>query len=169
MEKLCHIESHPQLLRNWLKKVPMKSPTRFSLLVVCLFASNAFAAEFKNIGAEPVVMYDAPSARGQKLFVAPRGMPVEVVINYGAWSKVRDFAGDLSWVETKQLADRHHILVRNLNAKIYSTNNESSTVLFSADKGVLLEVVDVSTPGWIKVKHADGATGYIKQSDVWGA
>jgi len=147
----------------------MKSPTRFAILLVCLFASSAFAAEFKNVGAAPVVMYDAPSARGQKLFVAPPGMPVEVVIHYGAWSKVRDFSGDLSWVETKQLADHKNILVRNLNAKIHSTTNESSKVVFSADKGVLLEIVDSNTPGWINVKHSDGAIGYIKQSDVWGA
>ena len=147
----------------------MKSPTRFAILLVCLFASSAFAAEFKNVGAAPVVMYDAPSARGQKLFVAPPGMPVEVVIHYGAWSKVRDFSGDLSWVETKQLADRKNILVRNVNAKIYSAANESSNVAFSADKGVLLELVDTSTPGWIKVKHSDGAVGYIKSDDVWGS
>src|SRR4051812_43704374 len=109
----------------------MKSLVRFATLVLAvgLSASSVLAAEFKNVGAAPLVMYDAPSIRGQKLFVAPRGMPVEVVINYGAWSKVRDFAGDLSWVETKQLTDRKNILVRNLNAKIYSAANESSGVV----------------------------------------
>lgn len=150
----------------------MKSPTRFAILVACLLASSAFGAEFKNVGAAPAIMYDAPSTRGQKQFVAPRGMPVEVVINYGAWSKVRDVAGDLSWVESKQLADRKNVVVRNLNAKIHSAANESSEVVFSADKGVLLEVVDAvansTTPGWIKVKHNDGATGYVKSSDLWG-
>ena len=151
----------------------MKSPTCFAISVLAVglsvfSAGSALAAEFKNVGAAPLVMYDAPSTRGQKLFVAPRGMPVEVVINYGAWSKVRDFAGDLSWVETKQLVDRKNILVRNLNAKIYSAANESSGVVFSADKGVVLEVVDTSTPGWINVKYSDGTTGYIRSSDVWG-
>jgi len=146
------------------------SPARFAILVLAvgLSAGSVLAAEFKNVGAAPLVMSDAPSIRGQKLFVAPRGMPVEVVINYGAWSKVRDFAGDLSWVETKQLTDRKNILVRNLNAKIYSAANETSGVVFSADKGVLLEVIDASTPGWIKVKYSDGTTGYIRSGDVWG-
>lgn len=148
----------------------MKSHTRFVILALaaCVYAGSSIAAEFKNTSMA-AIMYDAPSLRGQKLFVAPRGMPVEVVINYGAWSKVRDFAGDLSWIETRQLADRKTILVRNLNAKIYSNADESSAVLFSADKGVLLELIDTNTPGWIKVKHSDGATGYVKLSDVWGA
>lgn len=134
-----------------------------------LVCSSALAAEFKNIGTAPAIMYDAPSTRGQKLFVAPRGMPVEVVINYGAWSKVRDFAGDLSWVESSQLADRKNVLVRSLNAKVRSAADDSSSMVFSADKGVLLEVLEANTPGWIKVKHSDGATGYIQQSEVWGA
>ena len=149
----------------------MKSQTRFVLLIAlvsCIYASAALAVEFKNIGSSAVVMYDAPSSRGQKLFVAPRGMPVEVVINYGAWSKVRDFAGDLSWIETKQLADRKNILVRNLNAKIRANPDDSADVVFSADKGVLLELVEPVSTSWAKVKHADGSLGYVKVSDIWG-
>lgn len=148
----------------------MQSLIRFIFLTLAIAcgADSALAIEFKNIGASPTVMYDAPSPRGQKLFIAPRGMPVEVVINYGAWSKVRDFAGDLSWVETKQLSDRKNIVVRNINVKIHQNADDAADVVFSADKGVLLEVVDTVIPGWVKVRHMDGATGFVKISDVWG-
>jgi len=138
------------------------------LLATCAMANSATAAEFKNIGAGPVIMYDAPSVRGQKLFIAPHGMPVEVVINYGAWSRVRDVAGDLSWIESRQLADRKNIVVRNLSAKVRQNADESAEVVFTADKGVLLEVVDTVIPGWVKVKHADGTGGFVRAGDVWG-
>jgi SH3-like domain-containing protein len=143
---------------------------RLGVLAVCVIFSwtqAASAAEFKNIGAGPVIMYDAPSVRGQKLFIAPNGMPVEVVMNYAAWSKIRDSVGDLSWVETKQLVERKNIVVRNISAKIYASPDETSDVVFSADKGVLLELIE-TTPGWVKVKHADGVMGFVKSSDVWG-
>lgn len=148
----------------------MTSPIRFAILALaaCVYVTGAYAVEFKNIGLSPVIMYDAPSVRGQKLYIAPHGMPVEVVINYGLWSKVRDFAGDFSWIETKQLSERKNILVRNLNAKIRVSAEDSSEIVFSADKGVLLEVIDASNPAWIKVKHSDGASGFVKASDVWG-
>ena len=153
----------------------MKPPIRFltlllgSLATICFTDDgNAAAMEFKNIGNTPVVLFDAPSVRGQKLFVAPRNMPVEVVINYGTWSKIRDIAGDLSWVETNQLVALHAILVRSLNAKIHALADESSDVVFSADKGVLLEIVAPPKNGWVKVKHRDGESGYIKLSDAWG-
>ncbi len=137
-------------------------------LATCAMANSAIAAEFKNIGAGPVIMYDAPSVRGQKLYIAPHGMPVEVVINYGAWSRVRDFAGDLSWIESRQLSDRKNIVVRNLSAKVRQNADESADVIFTADKGVLLEVIDTVIPGWVKVKHADGASGFVRTGDVWG-
>ena len=138
------------------------------MLAVCSAANGAFAADFKNIGAGPVIMYDAPSVRGQKLYIAPKGMPVEVVINYGAWSRVRDLAGDLSWIESKQLSERKNIVVRTLSAKIRQNADESADIMFTADKGVLLEIVDTVIPGWVKVKHADGSVGFVRVGDVWG-
>lgn len=148
----------------------MKLLIRLTCLVLLgwLGTNAARAAEFKNIGSAPVIMFDAPSLRGQKLFIAPRGMPVEVVINYGTWSKVRDVTGDLCWVETKQLSERKKIVVRSLNAKIHTTADDAAGVVFSADKGVLLELVEPATSGWAKVRHADGSTGFVKLGDVWG-
>ena len=156
------------VVRDW--GTEMKLLTRFIILLLAAYAyvNSAYAVEFKNIGAGPVIMYDAPTTRGQKLYIAPNGMPVEVVINYGSWSKVRDFAGDLSWIETRQLSDRKNIVVRNINAKIRLNADEAAEVMFSADKGVLLELVDTVIPGWVKVRHADGSTGFIRVGDVWG-
>ena len=151
--------------------ISVKLKTHLVSLVLLLsgfYSTPGVAAELGNIGTTPAIMYDAPTTRGQKLFIAPRGMPVEIIINYGAWTKVRDFSGDLSWIETRQMTGRKNVLVRTLNAKIRTAADESADILFSADKGVLMELVDSSTPGWARVKHNDGATGYIKVSDVWG-
>ncbi|HEY8102673.1 MAG TPA: hypothetical protein VIF82_18190, partial [Burkholderiaceae bacterium] len=73
---------------------------RFSVLAAALLALTVHAAhaiDFKSVGAAPAILYDAPSLRGKKVFIAPRNMPVEVVFTYGEWSKVRDVVGDLSW------------------------------------------------------------------------
>ena len=137
------------------------------ILGTCLVADFANALEFKTIGA-PVVLFDAPSLKGGKLYVAPRGMPVEVILTYGTWSKVRDMSGDLSWVESKDLVARRNVIVRVTNAKVRVMPDENSALMFSADKNVLLELAESTAGGWIKVKHRDGQMGYIKLSDVWG-
>lgn len=139
------------------------------LLLGCsLLAGLAHALEFKSIGANPVILYDAPTLKGGKLYVAPRGMPVELILTYGAWSKVRDMAGDLSWVESKDLVARRNVLVRVSNVKVRAAADESAAQVFSADKNVLLEMAEPVSAGWIKVKHRDGQLGYVKVSEVWG-
>ncbi|MBR7782222.1 SH3 domain-containing protein [Undibacterium luofuense] len=129
---------------------------------------SAQALEYRSVGPNPVIMYDAPSLKGAKLYVAPRGMPVEVVFTSGAWSKVRDVSGELSWVETKDLITRRNLIVKAASAKIRASADEAAPLVFSADKHVLLEMAEPASAGWVKVKHKDGQIGYVRISEVWG-
>lgn len=131
-------------------------------------AGAAHALEFKSVGAAPALLYDAPSAKGRKVFIAPRGMPVEVVLTYGAWSKVRDAAGDLAWVESKLLTPKRNVVVNAASARVRETAADSAHVVFTADKGVLLELVDAASAGWVKVRHRDGQGGFVRAAEIWG-
>ncbi|MFZ6862816.1 SH3 domain-containing protein [Undibacterium sp. Ji67W] len=142
--------------------------TCYVSLLPLLASVSAQAIEFRSVGASPVIMYDAPSQKGGKLYVAPRGMPVEVVFTSGAWSKVRDMSGDLSWIESKDLITRRNLIVRVANARIYETADAASPLVFTADKSVVLEMAEPATSGWVKVKHRDGQLGYVKVNEVWG-
>jgi SH3-like domain-containing protein len=136
------------------------------LLLLAAGASSAF--DFKSIGAAPAILYDAPSPKGSKLFIAPAGMPVEVVLSYGDWVKVRDVSGELAWTEAKALSARRNVIVRNANVKVYASPDESAPAVMIADKGVLLELVDPQVSTWVKVRHKDGTAGFVKASDIWG-
>jgi SH3-like domain-containing protein len=133
-----------------------------------LAAPVAGAVEFRSVGASPTILYDGPSAKGGKLYVAPRGMPVEVVLSYGDWVKVRDMNGDLTWAEAKMLSPRRTVVVKSASAKVRASADDSSAVVLTADRGVLLELSDTTPAVWLKVRHKDGVTGYIKAVDVWG-
>ena len=149
-----------------------------TVLGTAAWAPNAFALDFKSVGAAPAIMYDAPSEKGRRVYVAPRGMPVEVVLTYGKtgkpftmpieWSKVRDAAGTLSWLQSKVLTPKRMLVVSAANARIFNAADEGSAVVFTADKNVLLELIDGSSNGWVKVRHRDGQTGFAKAADVWG-
>jgi SH3-like domain-containing protein len=141
----------------------------FASAVAALAVNAAHAVDFKSVGAAPAILYDAPSIRGKKVFIAPRNMPVEVVFTYGEWSKVRDASGDLSWIESKQLTAKRTVIINTLNARIHVAPEDASPVTFTADKGVVLEIAEPAASGWLKVKHSDGQSGFIKITDVWGA
>ena len=109
----------------------MKSACFFVLSAVLLFimpigAHLAYAVEFKSVGAHPAILHDAPSERGRKIFIAPRGMPLEVILTYKEWCKVRDSSGDLSWVESKLLTPKRNVIVTATTAKI--APKKSSTI-----------------------------------------
>lgn len=148
----------------------MKSAGSLALatIMLALAAGAAHAVEFKSVGARPAILYDAPSERGRRVFIAPRGMPVEVILNYNGWTKVRDAGGDLSWIEANALTPKRNVVVVVANARIHESADEASPDVATADKGVLLELSGPAASGWIKVRHQDGASGYVKASDVWG-
>ena len=147
---------------------------RAPLIALALIALAGIAGaapsgtDYRAIGPGPAIMYDAPGAKARKIYAAPAGMPVEVVITSGEWSRVRDAAGDLAWVESKVLTNKRMLVVEAAQANVRSAPNDSAPVVFTVAKGVLLELAEPVTSSWVKVKHRDGDIGYMKAADVWG-
>jgi len=137
-------------------------------LALLAFASTAAAGEFRSIAESGTPMYDAPSVRAKKLFVASRYYPVEVVINIDAWVKVRDQSGDLTWVEKKALSDKRTVVVSAPFADVRQAPNDQAALVFQAQQGVALDLAEPQTGAWVKVRHAGGQIGYLKISQVWG-
>lgn len=147
----------------------VRFPYRYIAGGILMLASCAAAAfDFRTVGAHSVILYDAPSAKGGKLFVAPSGMPVEVMLSYGDWVKVRDAAGDLAWTEARGLSAKRNVIVRVASARVRAAPEDNAPVVMTADKNVLLELVDPEAGPWVRVRHRDGIGGYVKASDVWG-
>jgi SH3-like domain-containing protein len=137
----------------------------FLLLAVSL---SAGAAEFRSVQENAVVLYDAPSRAATPLFVVQRNYPVEVIVHLEAWVKVRDHAGALTWVEKKSLGDKRTLLVTGASAEARQRPEDGAPAVFAAAQNVALELVEVAPNGWLRVRHADGATGYVRASQVWG-
>lgn len=137
-------------------------------LMAGLASGYAQAAEFRSVGAEPAILFDAPTEKGRKLFIGPRGMPLELVLSYGEWVKVRDVAGDLSWVQAKSLVPKRQLIVNVASAKVHAAADAASPLVFTAARNVLLELAEPMTSGWIKVRHSDGQSGFVKAGEVWG-
>lgn len=137
-------------------------------LILLALASPAVAGEFRSIAENGTLMYDAPSVRAKKLFVASRQYPVEIVINIDAWAKVRDQSGDLTWVEKKALSDKRTVLITAAYADVRQAPNDQAALVLQAQQGVALDVVEPQAGGWVKVRHADGQVGFLKIAQVWG-
>lgn len=141
---------------------------RILALILLIAAPVAAAGEFRSIGANAVIMYDAPSVKANKLFVASKLYPVELIVQVDNWTKVRDVSGDLAWVEKKDLADTRTVLVTVPMADVRAKPEDAAPLVFQARQGVALEVVELGVGPWVKVRHRDGQSGYVRANQVWG-
>jgi SH3-like domain-containing protein len=135
---------------------------------LALAACGALAAEFRSLGERPAVLYDAPSVKADRLFIASRYYPFEVLVKLDHWTKVRDANGEVAWVENKALGDRQTVMVSVPLADVRAAPTTQSPLVFEAYKQVLLEVVEPAAEGWVKVRHRDGQLGFIRLTHVWG-
>ncbi len=135
---------------------------------MALLAANALALEFKSVNDPGAVLFDAPSTSARKLYVVSRGYPLEVVVTLENWVKVRDASGAISWIERKSLADKRMVLVLSATANVLQSPAANSPIVFKAERDVVLEFVEAGPPGWIKVSHRDGQSGFVATGDVWG-
>jgi SH3-like domain-containing protein len=139
----------------------------FLLLLFCAPPAVS-AAEFRSVGENAATMYDAPSVKANMLYVASRLYPVEVIVQVDNWTKVRDVAGDLAWVEKKDLSDARTVVVTATLADVRAQPGEGAPLVFQARQGVALEIVELGAGPWAKVRHRDGQTGFVRADQVWG-
>jgi SH3-like domain-containing protein len=139
-------------------------------LVLGLLSAGPALAEFRAVQSPAAVLYDGPSKQAKKLYVAPRGMPIEVLSILPQWIKIRDQTGDVLWIERSDLGPVKSVLTVVL-ANVYQTALETSPLLFQVERGVLLEIAESpapNSPGWVRVKHPDGSNGYVKLAEIYG-
>lgn len=139
------------------------------IVMSALLAADTAAdsARFVRVHADTANIRERPTTRADPVWQAYENDPLQVLGRRGAWLQVRDFEGHEGWI-SRRLTDRTptvivQVPVANLRARPALT----SDVTHTADRGVAFVVQRRQGP-WLKVGHADGATGWIHSTLVWG-
>lgn len=146
--------------------IHLKSALAAIALSLCIGAS--VAGEMRSVVTEAAVLYDAPSIKAKKLYIVKKLTPLEVLVSLDGMSKVREAEGSVAWIEKSQLSELRTVVVIAPHADIRQTAETSAPILTTAEKWVALELLELPINGWAKVKHRDGATGFIRSTQVWG-
>jgi SH3-like domain-containing protein len=103
-----------------------------------------------------------------------QGLPVEVVQEYEHWRRVRDANGTEGWVYQSLLSGRRTAIAapweRDHGDALIDLRREprkDSAIVARVEPGAIGAVRDC-TGTWCEIAF-DGATGWIAQTDVWGA
>ena len=143
-------------------------PRWIALLALLVGATAAQAVEYVSVSESSAILYDAPSIKAKKLFVVNRYMPFEQVVTLDSWVKVRDRSGGLYWVEKRLLSNKRYVFALLPLVDVRAAPDFGSARLFQVRQQVALERIDSTGTGWIRVRHQDGNTGYVRKTEVWG-
>lgn len=87
---------------------------------------------------------------------------------------MRDASGGLAWLEKRQLSEQRTLLVTAARAQVRNAPGPPPLRwLFEAEREVVLELMGpaanrANANGWVKVRHRDGQSGFIRVDQVWG-
>ncbi|MFZ5774703.1 MAG: SH3 domain-containing protein [Thermodesulfobacteriota bacterium] len=112
-------------------------------------------------------MRSGPGLGYEVLWYLSRGYPLEVMAAKGEWLKVRDYEGDIGWVFRKLTSRESHVIVKKENVNLRSRPDVKSSVVVRVNRGVLLRSLG-SQGRWVKVRYAQGGSGWIARRLVWG-
>jgi SH3-like domain-containing protein len=131
-------------------------------------AGTALALDYRSVEVPVAILYDSPSQKGKKLYLIRSQTPVEVVVRVEGWFKVRDAEGTMAWIEARNVGERRTLVVTAPRAEIRQSDKPDAPVVGELDKWVVLDFLEPAAPGWAKVRHRDGTTGYVRSTQVWG-
>ncbi|MDR2195419.1 MAG: SH3 domain-containing protein, partial [Gallionellaceae bacterium] len=72
------------------------------------------------------------------------------------------------WIEKSATSATRYVAITAEQADVRQTPADNSAIVAHVMRDVALEWLESSGDGWVKVRHEDGVTGYVKVVDVWG-
>ncbi|MBB3235371.1 SH3 domain-containing protein [Phyllobacterium endophyticum] len=102
------------------------------------------------------------------------GLPVEIVQEYDNWRRIRDSEGTEGWVYQSLLSGKRTAMTapwqRDKNGamlNVYRSPDDTASVVAKVQPGVLGSL-KTCNGSYCRVVFS-GASGWIRQSDIWGA
>lgn len=161
----------------------MIKKTILSLLVfLCGFGALAAPAQespfrstkyplprYVSLRADEVYVRSGPGERYPVKWIYRKNrLPVEIILEYENWRKIRDFQGEEGWVHQSLLSGNRTGLIRSEDGTVNVYEKPDTTVRLAA-RAENLAVVDLKKcqPDWCNIS-ASGYGGWVQRKFIWG-
>lgn len=129
-------------------------------------AGMVMAAEFGSVNKDGAIIRANPDSKAEALWEVFKGFPLEVVKKQKNWVKIIDFEGATGWIASQSLTNTQTVIVKVKTANLRIGPNINYEEIALVKYGVVFEPL-TKEGEWFKVKHEDGATGWIHHDLVW--
>jgi SH3-like domain-containing protein len=95
-----------------------------------------------------------------------KNMPVEIILEFKNWRKIRDADGTEGWVNERMVTGKRAVLVRGQVRQLHESPSADSGVVARAEPGVVASLLTCQK-AWCRVE-ANGFRGWLKRDEIWG-
>lgn len=98
-----------------------------------------------------------------------KGLPVEIINEFGLWRKIKDWEGSESWVHKSMLTGRRFVRVMTPGENnIYNRANYQSKVIAKVEDGVIGEIKKCNKGNAFCLIKFDTIEGWMPRSSLFG-
>lgn len=133
------------------------------------FRSTAYPLpRFVSLRSDKVYVRTGPGARYPVKWVFEKaGLPVEIILEYENWRKIKDFSGDEGWIHQSLLSGRRTALsIADGGVSMYKKQSQNSALIVVFNSNSLL-ALDSCGVQWCMAEMKN-YKGWIQKSSLWG-
>ncbi len=127
---------------------------------------HVWAQERMAVKSAIANLRSGPGTKYEVLWQVEQYHPFIVVEKRKDWYKVKDFESDMAWIHKSLLGNFKSVISTKAKSNVRKKPSTKSDIAFTLERGVPFR--ELARKGkWIKIRHADGDTGWIFHSLVW--
>jgi len=149
----------------------------FALALVFLANAAALASEtsglplprFVSLRSDEVNLRTGPGARYPVDWIyTRRDLPVEVIAEFEAWRKIRDWQGAEGWVHQSMLSARRMVVVTGPQRHLRAEPEDKSPSLALLDANVMGRLLSCPRAKPYCKIEVNNIQGWLKRDEFWG-
>ena len=130
-------------------------------------AEGDLLPRFVSLGAKRIYLRVGPSKTFPVAWeLRQEGAPLEVILEYDSWRKVRDVEGTEGWAHKSMLTGKRAVVVLQGTHALYKRANDQSSVVAHVEQGVVGHLLQF-TEEWCEIK-LEGHKGWMRRESIWG-
>ncbi len=148
---------------------PAAAPARTAAVDVDATAglSGLPVPRFVSLKSDKAYLRTGPGDRYPVVWVYVRkGLPVEVIREYGIWRQIRDIGGSVGWMNKQLISGNRTAVVTGAPRAMYATPDLQGRAVWRIAPGAIVRVV-LCSEAWCRVDRG-GKSGYILRAQLWG-
>ena len=145
------------------------SPAAFAQQPKEAFRSTNYPLpRFVSLSAGEAYVRSGPGLKYPVQWVFNRdGLPVEIILEYDHWRKIRDFEGQEGWLHKSLLSGKRTAIVQSdEQAPMFKKPDTTSGLAAYLEPQVVVKI-HICGQNWCEI-DAFGYTGWIEQENLWG-